>query len=144
MRGKKTILLIEDDLPIIDIYRTALEKTGGFKVEAITLGSEAIKMIRGINENKIKKPDLILLDIILPDMNGLQVLEEIRKQKATRDLPVFILTNYGDKELKKVGIALKAERYITKTDCPPTKLVELVKKRLKGVGFEPEPVLEAK
>jgi CheY-like chemotaxis protein len=129
--GKKIILLIEDDLAIIDVYKTGLEKAGKFKVEAITLGSEAIERIKSISENKSKKPDLVLLDIILPDINGIKILESIRNQEKTKDIPVFVLTNYGGKKFKKEGLALNAEEYIIKTDCPPSKLTKLIKKRLK-------------
>jgi len=131
MRSKKTILLIEDDLAIIDVYKTGLEKTGKFTVETITLGSEAIEKINDINKNKAEKPDLVLLDIILPDINGLQILDDIKNQERTKDLPVFILTNYGSKKFKREGVALKAEKYIIKTECPPSKLSKLIEKRLK-------------
>jgi len=126
----KTILLVEDDLPIIDIYETAF-KQAKFKVETIILGRDAIKRIKKIKTKKAKKPDLVLLDLILPDINGIQVLREIRKQKETKDLPVFILTNYGSRELKRMGYELKAEEYIIKTKHTPTLLVKLVKERLR-------------
>jgi len=131
MKDKKIILLIEDDSAIIDVYKTGLESTGKFKVEVATLGSKAIEEMKEISQNKKKKPDLILLDIILPDINGIKVLEEIKRREETKDIPVFILTNYGSKDFKKQGIALKAEEYIIKTDCPPSKLTKLIKKRLK-------------
>ncbi len=126
----KTILLIEDDLPIIDVYETAF-KQAKFKVETIILGRDAIKRIKKIKTKKAKKPDLVLLDLILPDMNGIQVLREIRKQKETKDLPVFILTNYGSRELRRMGYELKAEEYIIKTKHTPTLLVKMVEERLK-------------
>jgi len=126
----KTILLVEDDLPIIDVYETAF-KQAKFKVETIILGRDAIERIKKIKTKKAKKLDLVLLDLILPDMNGIQVLREIRKQKETKDLPVFILTNYGSRELKRMGYELKAEEYIIKTKYSPSRLVKLVKKRIR-------------
>jgi len=131
MKSKKLILLIEDDPAIIDVYKTGLEKAGQFKVEAITLGSEAVKKIKDINENKSKKPDLVLLDIILPDIDGIKVLKSIKNQEKTKDIPVFILTNYGGKEIKKQGLAFKVKEYIIKTECPPSKLIKLIKEQLK-------------
>lgn len=132
MAAKKTILLIEDDLPTIDVYTIALEKADNFKIETITLGGRAIKRIKEIEEKKSKKPDLVLLDLILPDINGMEVLELIRKQKETKDLPVFILTNYTSRELETMGCDLKAERYLTKTDFTLTQLVKMIKEKLRG------------
>lgn len=126
---KKRILFIEDDAATIDVYGTAL-KEAGFKVEVITLGEEAIKRIKEMKD--AEKPDLVLLDLILPDINGIQVLEESRKREETKDLPVFILTNYTNEQLRNKGIKkLDSERYLLKTDYPPNRLVKLVKERLK-------------
>ncbi len=127
---RKKILLIEDDSAIIDVYKTGLESTGKFKVEVITLGNEALEKIKRINEEKDKKPDLVLLDIILPDINGLEILRKIRQGEKTKDLLVFVLTNYGSKEFEREGFKLKVKKYITKTECPPSKLVKLIEEEL--------------
>lgn len=127
---KKTILFIEDDLPTIDVYKTALEKAG-FDVDPMLLGEEAIRKIKEIEQGKAKKPNLVLLDLALPDINGIEVLEEIRKQKKTKDMLVFILTNYTNKELEQRGLFFKAEKYLLKTDYTPRELVELIKKEFK-------------
>lgn len=119
----KTILFIEDDLPTVEVYKTALE-AAGFKVETTLSGNDGIKKI------KAKAPDLILLDFLLPDINGMEVLKEIRAQKDTKDIPIFILTNYTDKKLGQKGIFLKNEKYLLKTKHTPRELVEKVKKEL--------------
>ncbi len=125
----KTILFIEDDMPTIDIYQTAL--TGaGFEVEVISWGGKAIEKIKEIEKGKAEKPDLVLLDLILPDINGIEVLKEIRGQEATKDLTVFILTNYTNKKMEKMGYDLKSERFLLKTDYAPRQLIELIKERL--------------
>ena len=129
MGAKKLILFVEDDLATIDVYKTALEKVG-FNVSPILLGEEAIRKIKEAEKGEIKKPDLILLDLILPDINGIRVLEEIRKQEKTKDIPVLILTNYTDSELEQEGLKLKAEKYLLKTDHTPSQLVEIVKNTL--------------
>lgn len=125
----KKILLIEDDLATIEIYETILKKEG-FAVEVIKWGEEAVKRVKEMEQGKAKKPDLVLLDLILPDINGIQVLEEIRRHKKTEDLPVFILTNYTDAQLEKMGYALKSERYLLKTDYTPSQLLRIIKDRL--------------
>lgn len=126
---KKIILFIEDDLPTIEVYKTALERVG-YDVEPMLLGQEAVRRIEEIEKGEAKKPDLVLLDLILPDMNGIEVLERLRKSKEAREVPVFILTNYTDEELEKRGLLLKTERYLLKTSYTPRELAEIVKDRL--------------
>ncbi len=126
---KKTILFVEDDLPTIDVYKTALEQAG-FDVDPILLGQEAIRRMQEVERGEAMKPDLVLLDLLLPDINGVDVLKEIRKHEKTKDIPVFILTNYTDEQLKEKGLLLKAERYLLKTKYTPSNLAELVKKKL--------------
>jgi len=127
---KKTIYLIEDDAGIIDVYKTGLEAIGGFKVEAFENCQKIRERIGKIQNKKSKKPDLVLLDLILPECNGIQILQELKNGGETKDIPVFILTNYGSKELEKMGFDLKGEQYLIKTETTPMQLVEIVKKRL--------------
>src|SRR3989338_8027603 len=77
---KNRILLIEDDVETIDLYKLNLEKAG-FKLEIIKWGKEALERVEKIGTIGDQKPDLILLDIILPDINGIHVLEKIRDKK---------------------------------------------------------------
>lgn len=126
----QNILLIEDDIPTIDVYQTAL-KGAKFEVEVITFGEKAIERIKEIKEGRAQKPDLILLDLILPDINGIEVLKKIRAQEETKDIPVFILTNYISPELEKIGYELKSEKFILKTDLTPRQLIKLIKEKLK-------------
>lgn len=127
---KKNILLIEDDLATIELYETLLKKAG-FNVEIIKWAEEAIKKVKEIKEGNIEKPDLVLLDLILPDINGIKVLEEIRKHKETEGLPVFILTNYSDAQLEKMSHNLRSERYLLKTDYTPKQFIRIIKEQLK-------------
>ena len=131
VKSRKTILLIEDDEALIDVYTIALTKVDHFKIEVIKYGYEVLKWLKKVKQGKAKKPDLVLLDLILPDMNGLDVLKEMRKEKETKDLPVFILTNYSSRQLEQLGYKLKSEQYLQKTEWPPSRLVPLVKERLK-------------
>lgn len=127
---KKKILLIEDEQMLIEMYRGALEMSG-FEVEALRTGYESFEKLKKIREGKEKKPDLILLDLLLPDLNGIQILQEIRFHEETKDIPVFILTNYTALELKEMGFELGAEKYLLKTDYTPSQLVKLIKDWLK-------------
>ncbi len=89
-----------------------------------------MERIKRIREGKEEKPDLLLLDLLLPDINGIELLQEIREHEKTKGLPVFILTNYTAPELREIGYDLKVEKYLLKTDWIPSKLAELVKERL--------------
>lgn len=69
---KFKILLVEDDLPTIDIYEEILKKSG-FDIETLKWGKDAFELLERIKEGKEKKPGLILLDLILPDVNGVEI-----------------------------------------------------------------------
>ena len=122
----KKILLIEDDSCIIDIYSTVLKKAG-FEVETLECSKDAIERLEKILKGVGEKPDLILLDLVLPDINGIEVLKKARSQKGIDDIPFFILTNYTNPDLKIIGKKLKVEKYILKTDLIPSQLVKEVK-----------------
>jgi len=124
--NSKKVLLIEDDLPTVDIYETALKEIKNIEVKTFTLGNEALKEIKKMDETGEGLPDLILLDVILPDINGIEILEILRKQEKTKNIPVLVLTNYGDKTLEKIGNDLKAEKYISKTEFTPSGLKKMV------------------
>lgn len=128
---KKKILLIEDDIATIEVYRTGLENAG-FDVDPITTGAEAIRRLRELDSHPEDKPDLVLLDMILPDILGIEILKKIRGFKNIKDLNVLILSNYTDKQLKTKGLLLKTERYLLKTDYRPSDLVKVVKEELKA------------
>jgi len=127
---KKLILLVEDEPQIVEVYQIAL-RAAGFEVESIAMGKDVIEKMKKIRSGQLKKPDLILLDLILPDINGLEVLQEIRKYEETKNLSVIILTNYGDAELEKNGYDLGVEQYLVKAQYTPTQLAALIKGMLK-------------
>lgn len=127
----KNILLVEDDIAIVDVYKMALEAKG-FGVDVVTLGKEAIEKMDMLEKGEGQKPDLVLLDIVLPDMNGMDILKEMRERSASKNIPVFVLTNYSDKDLEEKGKELKAEKFILKAGCSPSKLVEMAEERLKA------------
>ena len=121
---KKNILFIEDDMSTIEVYKTALEEAD-FDVDPMTSGEEAVRRMKEIEQGEAKKPDFVL-----PDINGIEELKEIRKYERTKNLTVFILTNYTDEELKDRGVYLRAEKYLLKTSYAPRELASLIKKEL--------------
>jgi len=123
----KKILLVEDDSAIIDIYK--IMERAHFEVEVLSLGQEVIKKIKNIESGQEVKPDIILLDLILPDINGIEVLREVRKSSATKDTKVFILTNQESSQVIELE-NIKPDMFIVKANITPTQLLELIKKEL--------------
>jgi len=122
----KKILLIEDEPQQIEIYEKVIREAG-FEIESLMWGKEGLERLEEIKTKKEKKPDLILLDIILPDINGMAILEKAKTDPELKDIPFFIFTNYSAPGLEETGKDLGVERHIIKTDIIPSQLVEIIK-----------------
>ena len=120
----KKILLIEDDPFLIDIYTTKLEDSG-FSVEVATEGEAGLKKLRK------EKFDLLILDIVLPNVDGWEVLEEIEKEEKFKNLKIIVFSNLGQKEEVEKGLNLGAVKYFIKAHYTPSEAVEEIKKTLK-------------
>lgn len=119
----KNILLIEDDPFLIDIYTTKLKQVKfNFNVDVAEDGAKALKKI------KEKMPDLIILDIVLPHMDGWDLLKNIKKDKSFEETKVIILSNLGQKEEVEKGIKLGAKKYFVKAHYTPSQIVEEINK----------------
>jgi len=116
----KTILLVEDDPFLIDIYSTKL-KEAGFVVEVAQDGDEALNKVREL------MPDLVLLDIVLPAMNGWEILREIKKDDKLNGLKIIVLSNLGEKEDVEKGMKNGADRYLVKAHYTPTEVIKEIK-----------------
>jgi len=121
----KTILLVEDDPFLVDIYSTKL-KEAGFSVQIAIDGKEVLKKMK----EKGNMPDLLLLDIVLPNFNGWEILRKIEREKKKKNLKVVILSNLGEKQEIEKGLKLGAARYLVKAHYTPSEVVEEVKKIL--------------
>lgn len=126
MEEKKSILvlLIEDDTFLANIYKTKFEMER-FKI-SIADNGEA-----GLEEAKKKRPDVILLDILLPKLDGFAVLEKLKADQSLKDVPVILLTNLGQKDDVEKGLELGASDYLIKAHFKPSEVVEKVRKVLK-------------
>lgn len=129
----KKVLLIEDDEFISDLYKRQLD-IGGFFTYAFSNGNDGLKTVQ---ENHY---DLILLDVMLPGMNGLDVLRSIKQNEATKDIPVIILSNLGQDAVIKEGLTLGAVGYLIKASFTPSQIVQEIKSIL---GQELEPKAQA-
>lgn len=106
MAGEK-ILIVDDELHIVELLKYNLE-ANGYKVDSSLNGRE------GLNKSTQNKPDLILLDIMLPELDGFDVCKELRKNKETQGIPIIMLTAKGEEFDKILGLELGADDYITK------------------------------
>ncbi len=123
--GKK-VLLAEDDPFLSGMYQTKL-RLEGFDVTVVMDGEEAVNKIK---DNEF---DIVLLDIMMPKLNGFEVLKEIRKSKSstTAKVPVIMLTNLGQKSDVEQGLLLGANDYIVKANFTPSEVLIKIKGLIK-------------
>jgi CheY-like chemotaxis protein len=119
---KKLIMIAEDDAFIGDIYEMKL-KNAGYDVILAANGREAIEKL----ENGLK-PDILLLDIVMPYMDGFDVLEAMKNREEWSEIPVVLLTNLSQKEDIDKGISLGAKDYLIKSHFTPTEVLSKVEK----------------
>lgn len=119
----KKIAIIEDDEAISQMYGFKF-KAEGFEVESAENGIKGLELIEKM------KPDIILLDIMMPEMNGDEMLAEMRKTNWGRKIKVVVLTNLGEEEIPKSVKHLGVLDIIVKAQYTPTQVIELVKKLL--------------
>lgn len=117
------LLLVDDDVDVATMYETQLA-AHGFEVIRAHSGAEAID--RATRD----APDLIYLDLGLPEMHGFDVLQRLGAAPATARIPVVILTNYSEPELVERGRELGAHDYLIKAHTPPAVLAEATRKLL--------------
>ena len=120
----KTILIVEDDTILRDLISQKIKKANYDIVVAVD-GEE------GLKKAKEKKPDIILLDLILPGIDGFGVLEQIKKDPAIDKIPVVILSNLGQKEEIEKGMSLGATDFLIKAHFTLSEIVEKIKAILK-------------
>ena len=121
------IAIVEDDAAISNMYRIKFE-TEGFSVQTAENGLVGLEMIEKYG------PDIVLLDVMMPEMNGDEMLEKLRNEDWGKDLPVIVLTNLGPQEapasLKEHGVSA----YIVKAEMTPKQVADFVKKKLDELG----------
>ncbi len=119
MDSKRKIVLVEDDVMLAEIYQVRLE-LAGYDCKAAHDGATGLKLIESV------LPDLVLLDLMLPELSGDQVLKAVRASEWGKDLKIVMLTNISEAEapieLKSLGL----ERYIVKVNLVHNQLAEIV------------------
>lgn len=119
------IVLVEDDPLLIDIYSTKF-KESGFEVAVCDQGDAAPAFVAK------EKPDLVVLDIVLPQQDGWDILKTVKSNPKTKDVRVIILSNLGQKEEIEKGMALGAAGYLIKAHHTPSEVVREINKILAG------------
>jgi len=117
------IAIIEDDAAISQMYRMKFE-TDGFDVRVASNGKLGVELAKSF------KPDVILLDIQMPEMNGAEALKKIRDQDINKTTPVIVLTNLGEEEAPDEIRGLGIHSYIVKANLTPRQVVAHVKKAI--------------
>ncbi len=119
------ILIVEDDPLISRMYERifAFEK---YEVELANDGAE------GVKKAKLFKPSLILLDVMMPKMNGLQALKKLKDNSATKKIPVVMLTNLSGQKDAETALSMGAIKYIIKSEYEPKQVCDMVKTILVG------------
>jgi len=114
-----SILIVEDDQMLVEIYQKKFS-SDGYQVETANSGAEAIKKITK------NKPDLVLLDLVMPEEDGFEVLRKVKQNPLTKDVRIIVFSNLSQEEDKEEAAALGAEGFITKSDFTPQEIVEKV------------------
>jgi CheY-like chemotaxis protein len=122
MESKK-VLSIEDDAFLSSLVTNKLVEAG-FSVLNASTGKD------GLAKAKLDRPQLILLDIMLPDMGGFEILEKLKADPETKDIPVIILSNLGGREEIEKGVALGAASYLIKSNILPHEVAEMVQGKI--------------
>lgn len=120
MESKKMILVVEDEQALQEALELKLKKAG-FEVLTANSGEEALEVLKN------KKPDLISLDILLPHMNGLEVLQKIRNDKELQDLRVAVVSVSGSQEKIKKTFGLNVVDYLIKSEYTIDEIVGKLK-----------------
>ena len=123
----KKVLIIEDDEPILKLYQTKLTHDG-YDVSVARDGKE------GVERSKNMKPDIILLDVMMPIMNGFEVLKALKSMPETKNIPVVILSNYGEIGNITEGLNMGACDYLIKAEQTPSDVTETICNVLKDKG----------
>jgi CheY-like chemotaxis protein len=128
----KTIFLVEDDTVVVQVYRAKLLREG-FGVEVAENGLVAVKMLAAV------KPDVVVLDLMMPKLSGVDVLKYIRSTPVLKDTPVIILSNAHMTKLAQEAAAIGAERSLLKSSCTPRQLIDVINELLSGTAVAGDP-----
>lgn len=125
MTATAKILIIEDDRYISKMYQLKLS-LDGFDVQVADNGRIGIEKVKEF------KPDIILTDILMPEMDGFEVIKQVKSDEELKTIPILIMSNLGQEDHIQKGLELGALGYIVKSQYTPSKVVEKIKEILAG------------
>lgn len=125
MSAKRKIALIEDEPSIVDMYKTKFEKEG-YEVKTAGDGNTGMKLIEEYG------PDIVLLDLMMPNKTGIEMLEELRGKPGGKEIKVMVLTNVGDDATTSQVYRLAPIDYIVKSEMTPAQVFERVQNALEA------------
>lgn len=120
----KKILIVEDDPFLAEMYVSKLSKESDFRIDSATDGEMALQKIKEM------MPDLIILDLVLPKINGFEVLKTVKNDQTFKNIKILLLSGLGEEEDVRKGLRLGADAYLIKSHFTPTEVVEKVKELL--------------
>lgn len=126
--NQKAVLVVDDDLTLLEMYQARL-KEEGYIIQLARNGEEALGIA------KKNRPNVILLDIMMPGLNGLDVLRQLKDDPETKDIPVIVLTALIEAIKKDEAIAAGAVGYIVKSESMPQDVVAKIKEVLAEVDM---------
>ena len=121
---KKKIILVEDEKVLGKMYKETFTRAG-FEVESVETAQEGVEMMRKI------KPNIVLLDILLPESNGLFLLRQIKDDPSLSSIPVVAFSNYTDPDTQEEALKLGAKDYIIKADFDPEETLKMIRKYIR-------------
>ncbi|HEX5395366.1 MAG TPA: response regulator, partial [Candidatus Saccharimonadales bacterium] len=122
--AKILLLIVEDEMTLAQMYETKF-RAEGFDIEIAHDGRE------GIDKMRRDHPSIVLMDIIMPNFDGLEALRQAKADSKTSAIPIIVLTNISDEKYAKEAIKEGAAAYVIKSENTPAQMVELVKNTLK-------------
>jgi len=125
----KILFFVEDEPDIVELYNIAFEAEN-FTVESVFNGKDALTKLEQYSKGELSRPAMIILDLLLPDISGMEVLKEIRKNPFFDDIPVLVLTNYSSDKIQREISKTPNTQYLLKIEANPTQCASIIKKTL--------------
>ena len=125
----RILLFVEDEPDIVELYKIAFEAEG-FVVESAMNGQDALNKLKQYSAEDVSRPTVMILDILLPDISGMDVLKEVRKNKLFDRTPVIMFTNYSSDKIREEIAKIPNTRYLLKMEVSPAQLVVIIKDTL--------------